>query len=152
MSIRVATHDDLPRILDLGELLHKESPRWSRISFNRSKASAMLSALIESSDGVIFVAIEDGIVVGGIAGVVEPHWSSDDRLATEVSLFMAPEVRGKMAPARLICALDAWAKKRGAVWVHGGTSTGLAPERTAGLYEAVGWERCAIGLEKYYGS
>lgn len=152
MNIRVATEDDLPRILDLGELLHNESPRWSRISFSRRKSAAMLSALIESSDGVIYVAVEDGIVVGGIAGVIEPHWSSEDRLATEVSLFMAPEARGKMTPARLICVLDAWAKKRGAVWINGGTSTGLNPERTAGLYEAVGWERCAIGLEKYYGS
>ncbi len=150
MSIRVATFEDLPRVLDLGELLHKESPRWSRIAFNRSKAETVLAALIDSPDGVIFVAVEGGVIIGGIAGLVEAHWSSDDRLASEISFFMAPDARGRLAPARLICALDAWARMRGAVWIQGGTSTGLAPERTAGLYEALGWQRCAIGLEKHY--
>lgn len=151
MSIRVATLDDLTRILDLGELLHKESPRWSRLSFNRLKARTMMRAIIESPCGVIFVAERNGIVVGGIAGVAEPHWSSDDIVANEISFFMSEEARGTMAATRLICALRAWAEIRGAKWLHAGTSTGLDPERTAGLYERLGFSRCAIGLEAVYG-
>lgn len=152
MSIRVATLDDLPRILDLGEQLHNESPRWSRLSFNRQKAESFMRMLLTESRGVVFVAERDGVVVGGIAGIAEAHWSSDDVVAQEVSFFMAPETRGSMAATRLICALRAWGETRGAKWLQAGTSTGLDPERTAGLYERLGFARCAIGLEVTYGS
>lgn len=102
--------------------------------------------------GVIFVAERNGIVVGGIAGWAEPHWSSEDIVAQEISFFMAPEARGSLAATRLICALTAWGELRGAKWLHAGTSTGLDPERTAGLYERLGFARCAIGLEAVYGN
>lgn len=152
MGIRVATLDDLPRILELGELLHKESPRWSRLSFNRAKAANMMAQMILEPHGVIFVAEQDGLVVGGIAGFASPHWSSDDIVAQELSFFMAPGARGSIVAVRLICALQAWAEMRGAKWLHAGTSTGLDPERTAGLYERLGFSRCAIGLEVTYGN
>lgn len=152
MSIRVATLDDLPRILELGELLHKESPRWSRLSFNRAKAAHFIAHLILEANGVVFVAEHNDVVVGGIAGMSSPHWSSDDVLAQEVSFFMAPEARGSMVAVRLIGALRAWGEIRGAKWLTAGTSTGLDPERTAGLYERLGFSRCMIGLEINYGN
>lgn len=152
MSIRVATMEDLPRILDLGELLHKESPRWSRMSFNRAKAAEYIANLIIQPNGVVFLAERGGEVVGGIAGTVAQYWCSDDLLGYEVSLFMDGGARGTMAPARLICALEAWCELRGALWTTAGTSTGLDPERTAGLYETLGWSRCMIGLEKQHGN
>lgn len=152
MSTRVATMEDLPRILDLGELLHKESPRWSRMSFNRAKAAEYIANLIIQPNGVVFLAEREGQVVGGIAGMVAEHWCSDDLLGYEVSLFMDGGARGTMAPARLICALEAWCEMRGALWTTAGTSTGLAPERTTGLYETLGWSRCMIGVEKYHGN
>lgn len=152
MSIRPATLDDLPRIIELGELLHNESPRWSRLSFSRVRAGDFIARLILADWGAVFLAERSGVVVGGIAGTALPHWSSDDILAQEASLFMLPEARGSMAAARLVSTLDAWARMRGAVWMHAGTSTGLDPERTSGLYETLGFARCAIGLEKYYGN
>lgn len=150
MAIRVATLADLPRILDLGEQLHKESPRWSRISFNRERAGAALAAMIDGTNGVVFVAERAGVVVGGIAGVIEQHWSSDDRIAHEVSFFMEPTARGGYVATRLVCALREWGRIKGAAWLNAGTSTGVEPERTARLYEALGFARCSIGLEVDY--
>lgn len=152
MGIRVATLDDLPRILELGELLHRESPRWSRLSFNRAKAAHFIAHLILEASGVVFVAEQDGLVIGGIAGMASAHWASDDVVAQEVSFFMAPEARGNIVAVRLICALQAWGEIRGAKWLTAGTSTGLDPERTAGLYERLGFSRCMIGLEMNYGN
>jgi len=143
--------DDIPRLLELGRQLHQESPRWSRLSFNRDRAQAMLARLIGSTSSVVFVAERAGVVVGGIAGVVEQHWSSDDLVAHEVSLFIEPDARGGYLATKLIVALTEWGRLRGAVWLHAGTSTGLDPERTAGLYEALGFTRCSIGLEVMYG-
>lgn len=152
MGIRVATLADLSRLLELGELLHNESPRWSRLSFSRTRAGQALRDLIDNpASGAVFVAEHDGVIVGGIAGMVAQHWSSDDLVAQEVSFFMAPAARGNMMAARLVCALRAWAELRGAKWLQAGTSTGLEPERTAQLYERLGFTRCAIGLEVVYG-
>ncbi|CAJ0800794.1 hypothetical protein LMG18090_04047 [Ralstonia mannitolilytica] len=147
MSIRVATQADVPRILDLGEEMHAESPRWSRLSFSRERAGETLHTLLTSDDGVVYVAERGGEIIGGIAGAIGPHWSSDDRLAREVSLFITKEARGSLAASRLIVALQAWAKLRGAIWTDVGTSTGLDPEVTARLYELHGAVRCSIGLE-----
>lgn len=150
MTIRPATLDDLPRILELGELMHRESPRWSRVAFSRPRAADFLAQLIMSEWGCVFLAEKDGVIVGGIAGTATPHWASDDILADEASFFMLPEARGSMAGVRLISALKEWAGARGARWLNAGTSTGLDPERTAGLYERLGFSRCAIGLEVNY--
>jgi GNAT superfamily N-acetyltransferase len=152
MGIRVATMRDLDRIMDLGELLHRESPRWSRLSFNRERANATIAAILTGTHGVVYVAEKDGVVVGAIAGVLEQHWSSDDTVAHEISFFMDPAARGGYVAARLICALNAWAKLRGAKWLTAGTSTGVNPEQTAQLYERLGFTRCAIGLEVTYGN
>lgn len=149
--IRVAELADLPRILDLGEQLHQESLRWRLLTFSRPRAEAFMRQCIEDPNGVIFLAERDGMVVGGIAGWAEPHWASEDVVAQEISFFMTQEARGTLAPTRLICALRAWAHMRGAKWLQAGTSTGLDPERVAGLYERLGFTRCAIGLEVVYG-
>lgn len=151
MSIRVATTDDLPRILDLGEQLHAESPRWSRIPFSRARAAEMITGLMLSEDGVVFVAEKNGQVIGGIAGVASQHWASEARVAHEVSFFIDKPHRGGLAACRLICALEAWARIKGVAWLHAGTSTGVDPELTARLYERLGFTRCAIGLEVHYG-
>lgn len=147
MDIRPATLEDIARLVDLGERLHHESPRWSRITYNRVKAATMMQQMIEESWGVVFVAVQAGVIMGGIAGVAMPHWSSDDIVAEEITFFMDPSARGRIAAARLICVLQAWAEKRGAKWLQAGTSTGVDPERTASLYERMGFTRCAIGLE-----
>lgn len=151
MSIRHATMDDLPTIIALGEQMHAESPRWSRLTFNRAKAADMLAQLILKPWGVIFVAEKDGEIIGGIAGMVSAHWSSDDLIADEVSFFMASGYRGDMAAPRLIRALRVWGEGTGAKWLDAGTSTGVEPERCAQLYERLGFTRCAIGLEVDYG-
>lgn len=151
MGIRNATLDDVPRILELGAALHAESPRWARIPFIPERAAVLITNLIQSDDGVIFVVESHGIVIGGICGIIEHHWASDARIAHELSFFLDKEHRGGTAACRLIEALKAWAKMKHVAWLHAGTSTGVNPELTAKLYERMGFERCAIGLEVYLG-
>ncbi|MGX6570430.1 N-acetyltransferase domain-containing protein [Cupriavidus necator] len=145
--IRTATLEDLPEVLALGEMLHAESPRWSRLSFNRTKVLALMQHLVESPDGLLLVAESKGEVLGGIAALSFSHWSSDDLVAEEISFFLHPKIRGSFAATRLICAMQAWARIRGAKSLIVGASTGISTEDTARLYERLGFRRCAIGLE-----
>lgn len=150
MTIRTATVADVPRIIELGAALHAESPRWSRIHFNPARAAETLTNLILNPSGVVFLYEVDGIVVGGIAGLLQPHWACDASIAHEMSFVIDPEYRGGLAACRLICALVSWGKIKDAAWLHAGTSTGLDPEMVAKLYERLGFERCSIGLEFHY--
>lgn len=152
MSIRTATISDVPRIVELGAALHAESPRWSRIPFNRARAAETMTGLILNPHGVAFLYEVDGLVVGGIAGLLQPHWACDASIAHEMSFVIDPEYRGGLAACRLICALVAWSRIKGAAWLHAGTSTGLDAEMTAKLYERLGFVRCAIGLEFHHGN
>lgn len=147
MSIRPATAADLPRLVELGAALHAESPRWGRIPLNYDKCAKALADMIAGADSAVFVAERNGVVIGGIAGVIQEHWACDARVAHEASFFVTPEYRGTFAACRLICTLVAWARCRKAAWLFVGTSTGVHSELTARLYERLGAERCAIGLE-----
>ena len=69
MSIRTATLEDVPRLVELGAALHAESPRWSRIPFSPARAAETLTGLILHADGVVYVAERGGQIIGGIAGV-----------------------------------------------------------------------------------
>lgn len=149
--IRQATHADIPAMVELGRALCAESPRWARLTFNGEKLATLLVSLIDSPDGFAWVAVASGAVVGALIGIVDEHWASDDRVAQELSLFVREDARGAIYAARLITVLDAWAESRGAKWLQAGASTGVAIDRTALLYERLGFTRCAIGLERFYG-
>ena len=149
--VRAGTYGDIDALVALGDLLHRESPRFARLTYSQDRVAAAIRGLLDSPDGLVLVAERAGAVVGGVLAVVAPHWSSDDRVAQEVSLFVAPTARGGLAATQLICGLVAWAREQGAVYLQVGTSTGVHAERTAQLYEHLGFRRCAIGLEVVYG-
>lgn len=150
MPIRKALLEDLPVLLQLGELMHAESPRYSRLTFSMERAGKTLRFLIENAEGVVFVAEEAGQIIGGIGGLASAHWSSEDVVADEVFFFLLPNRRGRFAASRLICALRAWADLRGAHWLSAGLSTGLPPERMAALYKRLGFTPVSLGLEVTY--
>jgi GNAT superfamily N-acetyltransferase len=150
MSIRPATHDDVQAIVQLGHELFAESPTWSRLDLCELRLSETVVQLIDSEDGFAWVAERRGEVVGCMLGLVDQHWASNARVAQELVLMLTAEARGGMLAVRLITALVAWAQVRGAKVLHVGTSTGIADERVAGLYERLGFSRCSIGLEMSY--
>lgn len=147
MAVEPATLEDIPTMVELGRLMHAESPRWSRLPYSAERVGATLKTLIESPDGLALVADRSGKLVGGILAAMSLDWMSDQRTAQEIALFMLPEYRASITPAQLISALCAWARIKGAVWIEGGVSTGVAVKGTIALYEALGFEQAAIVLE-----
>lgn len=149
-TIRPAAIDDVQSIVGLGQALFAESPRWSRLTFNAGKLAAFVADLIESPDGLVRVAIMDGVIVGAIMGFACEHYAADDTVATELALFVAPSHRASGLAQILVSELDAWAQSKGCAWLQAGTTTGVQPERTAKLYEGLGFQRCGIVLEADY--
>lgn len=138
--IRPATVEDIPRIVELGRMMHLES-RYAPISFSEEKVAALIEKLI-SSDGVVFVAEIDGEIVGGIAGAVTEFWFSTEKLAFDYSFFLTPDARQGMQAVRLMVAFENWAKLNGVRQIDLGITTGVHVDKTAHLYGGMGYKEC----------
>ncbi len=147
--IRPASAFDLPQLLDLGELMHAESPRFSRLTFSRARLHDTLRGLLTHPGGFLWVGEEGETLVGGMAAVAAPHWASDDLLATDLALFVRPDHRGGLLPLRLVNRYRWWAAhEMKASIVQVGVTTGVQTETTAQLYERLGLKRCGVILEE----
>lgn len=135
--IRPATHSDIPRILELGALLHASSSYRDQ-EFLPEKAGSFIGSLIDG-DGVVFVAEIDGEVVGGIAGGLAEQWFSDARTAFDWSVFIDPTRRSGITATKLMSAFEHWAKARGASQIHIGITTNLNADGTARFYRSIGY-------------
>lgn len=149
--IREACRADVPHLVAIGRLMHGESPQWSRLDYAPTKVELMLSGLIGDPRGFVLVAEIDDRIVGGIVAQAAAHWASRDLVASEVAFFLLPEHRGTRIAMRLVQQMHEWAYQLGCVMLQAGCSTGVADERTAHFYERLGFTRCTIGLERFYG-
>lgn len=134
--IRPAKHSDVPRLIELGTLLHATSS-YSTMNFCPDKSAAFLHELI-NGQGVVFVAEVHGEVVGGMAGAVTEQWFSNDLIAYDYSIFVEPSKRNGVIAVRLIQTFQEWARIKGAKQIYMGIGTGVSVEGTTRLYESQG--------------
>jgi len=134
--IRPAKHSDVPRLIELGNILHATS-NYASMNYCPEKSANFLHDLINGA-GVVFVAEVGGEVVGGMAGGVTDQWFSNDLIAYDYSLFVEPSKRNGVIAIRLIKTFQEWAKIKGAKQIHMGIGTGVNVEGTTRLYESQG--------------
>ncbi|MDR1276569.1 MAG: GNAT family N-acetyltransferase [Candidatus Accumulibacter sp.] len=144
--IRPAKTDDVPRIVELGRLLHAASS-YATQRFDEDKVADTMRALIGGS-GVVFVAEIDGVVVGGIAGAVTEPWFSREKIAFDYSFFIDPARRHGVMAVRLLKTFFDWARRMGAERIHMGITTGVNVEETARLYRALGMKDAGALFER----
>lgn len=136
--IRDATHDDVPHLVDLGRLMHEESPEFRGMGYAPEKVERMLRTLIDSPLGFVRVIERHGHLAGGMVAAASEHWCSCALVAFDISLFVAPAHRGGMEAAALLRAYRSWAKAIGARRATAGISTGVMVQATESLYRAIG--------------
>lgn len=134
--IRLATKDDIPRLVELGVEFHALAK--ATIPYDPPTFGAMLGGLLDNPACVIFVSERDGVVVGSIGGILAPVlFNLTVTNVSEVFWFVAAAYRGRSDGQRLIDALEAWAKERKAATI---TMIALAAHPIIGdLYEARGY-------------
>lgn len=137
--IRPATEEDIPRLVELGRMMHAES-RYAGLDYAATKVDALLRRLM--TDGFLIVAQQGERLVGGFAGMISEHWFSHDLVAADLALFIEPDARGGMTAPRLVKAFVTWAKARGASVIDIGVNTGVHTEETGMLLERLGGRLC----------
>lgn len=137
--IRTATIEDIPRIVELGRMLHAESAEYRDISYDQDKVAETMIDAIERR-GVVFVYERDGAIIGGVAGVITEYWFSREKIAGDYSVFVEPAHRNGLITVRLILAFKAWARRLGARQVKMGVTTGITGADR--LYQSLGMRHC----------
>lgn len=140
MQIRPATVEDIPRLIELGGLMHAESERFSRHPYAPDRIDALLRRLIGSPRGLVLVATDETDMFGVFVGVAAEHWACEALVASDLALFVRQDKRGSTAAPRLLCGYVAWCKSIGAAMATAGISTQVHPEKSARLYRGLGFQ------------
>ena len=143
--IRPAKLEDMPELLKLAMEMHLES-RFGGERFSADKVAALLAKLINGA-GVVFVAEQNGDIVGGFAGGITERWFSDTKVAFDYGLFVRPGSRHGIIAMKLVSAFVRWANAFGVSTIECGIVSGVNVEGTARMYEAIGFNRVGVLLE-----
>lgn len=153
MEIRNATIDDVDALVELGEMMHAESPRFRTLTYDPVKVAGVVQYLLHDPAAQVLVAEHEAQIVGMLAGIIVEHFFGPDCYATDYVFYVHPAYRGTSAAPRLYRAWEELLKADGRVKeVSLGISTEIHPERTRRFYEHLGFrETGAIMVRRLVG-
>lgn len=135
--IRKATANDLQSIIEMGYRLCDRTPQ-KHVKRDRPSIAKQLTACMSSAFGCVFVAEHEGKLTGVIVGIAQQYWFSNQRQA--VDLMFTSERAGD--GIQLLRKYIDWGwSVPGVVEVSIAQSSGIEIERTAALFERVGFAR-----------
>lgn len=142
MIIRPATEADVQHIYALSEGIFNESLYARTCEYSPEKVAHLVTQVMLPNPDRWFLhlAEKDGSIIGMYAGFLTEYYFSKDLMACDLALFVDPTKRGGLAAVKLVQAFEDWAFAHGAKEICPATSTMVAPERTALLYQFLGYE------------
>ncbi len=139
VEIRVAEPADGPGLIGVIEQIDAET-EYLGIASERlawaDRPAAMLDELRRSGDGVYLIALADDVPVGYV-GATAGHYRSTRGVLSIPHIGVSPAHRRRGIGARLLGALEAWARGRGAHRIDLSVDDDNAPGRA--LYRACGF-------------
>ena len=109
------------------------------LPFDREVFREALGKALRKRDHCLLQAELDGRLIGGLAGVVAPHFHSPAIGASLLTWFVVREHRGSAAAVKLLRAFGRWAKEQGAVRMYLGITSGVDMPRTDKLLKRMGF-------------
>lgn len=146
LEIRTAELRDTGKLLEMAHAMHEESPRYRMRAFCEAKARGLIEHLITTGGG--FVAVLNGEIVGMVGGILFEYFFGQDKMCSDLVVYVVPEWRGSSIFVRLIKAFEAWAWGNGACEIVLGVSTGVGMDATVCVYERLGYKIAATSLIK----
>jgi len=113
--IRDAVIGDVDALVALGASFLAQTPYGALLPTNPAAIAAIMTHLITSDDGVIFVAhLGDGTLTGMVGAMCFRHLLSGEWVASELFWWMEPAARGGLDGVRLLKLAETWARAQGA--------------------------------------
>lgn len=132
----------------MGRQMHAESPRFSRFGYSPERVHGLCRAVVDNPDWLVLLAERNAAPIGMMVGFVTEHFFSDARYASDLVVYVVPEQRGSSAMVRMLRVFEGWAESRGAAESAPGISTEVQADRTARLYERIGYRRSGAIMVK----
>ncbi len=148
--IRSATKRDIPALVEMGRMMHGESPTFRHIPLNLAKVTRQFAHAVKADTHCVIVAADDE-PYGVLLGYSQDYWFSDAMMANDLILYVKPERRGGRDGVRLIRAFEKWAKDKGITDVNVGISSGLKTKSFLRLMDRLGYRVFAINTQKTIG-
>lgn len=141
MLVRAIHRLDVDRCVELGAMMHQEGV-YRHLPYDVEHTASIAEACVEGSVFKCFVAEDEGVIVGMIAGYLTGMFFNPKYLlAQDLVLYVQPEFRGHGATVvRLIKSFERWAKDSGAFRVLLGITVGINDEQAEGLYARLGYK------------
>lgn len=109
-------------------------------SFDLSFATRSVERFIENNSYVVFVVEDNSEFIAVFIASIDQVWWSDKKMTEDIFLYVAEKHRGTLAAVKLIQAYKDWALGHGADVVRLSSMSGIHPERTAKLYQRMGFD------------
>jgi len=82
--LRLAGPEDVEALLDVGEEVFGEGHPSLTLGFDRTKSQKYLNWLLSRDTTFCLVAEKDGLVIGGLSGILLPDFFTSDVAGTEI--------------------------------------------------------------------
>lgn len=131
-------HTDWVKVKHLARLMHKEST-YRDLDFCEDRLMDVYKGTLEGHYTVFVNETPENNISGMVGGVISPHFFGNDLIVQDLFIYVHENARHGYLGVKLIKQLEAFADKRGAKVVCLGITTGINEERTAKLYEKLGY-------------
>ena len=102
MEIRVVNHNDIEELAGVMGQAYSEEP-WNE-AWVQEKAVRRVQSILCGFEALGLVAVEDGEIIGGLLGFVDPYADYDMFFVSEI--FVAPKWKRKGVGCKLLSALE----------------------------------------------
>ncbi|MFA5401803.1 MAG: GNAT family N-acetyltransferase [Dehalococcoidia bacterium] len=140
MIIRQITHDDIPKLIEIGLMCHQES-EYNIMSFSANKCIALCERIISEPQMLGMVTVKDNETTGVLVAAAIPAYFSDEINASDLLVYVPPEYRGTRAFYLLCLSYIGWARTKGARLIFLRNTTGIEADKVGRLYERMGFSR-----------
>lgn len=141
MLVRPAGLDDVDTLVSLGQRMHAEGA-YGFLPYDQAKVRRRVTGYVtERVDACLLVAEHAGTLTGMLGGYLEEYFFCDERVASDVFVYVDPPYRGTTAAVKLVDAFCAWAAAHGAREVCLGISSGVRTPQVEKFYEKLGFVR-----------
>jgi GNAT superfamily N-acetyltransferase len=140
-SMREARTEEAVIVAEFAAMIHAESS-YASMDFDPLKATTIASTCIREQHGFCRLIVNDQ-PVGVLMGFMAPSWFGHDQIAADVIFYIRPEHRGRCLRQvkQIVHEYRDWALQLGAKRIQLATSTHYDIDKTARLYEKLGFPR-----------